>query len=110
VIVAGFRRLGARLATAAADPDAGTSENTRRTTLVVATVTVAALAIAWVATYLVLQRPVAAAIPFAYQIATALGLLAVRSGRGFKAFRTSQIGMKGKGEIEAFFLVGARLG
>lgn len=93
VNAAELRRLGARLATAAVNPDAGTNENTRRTTLVVASVTVTILAVAWVATYVALQRPVAAAIPFAYQLVTVIGLLVVRHGRGFGAFRTSQISL-----------------
>ena len=92
-MIAAGQRLGARLAAAAADRDAGASENTRRTTLVVASVTVTVLAIAWVATYLVLQRPLAAAMPFAYQVATVVGLVVVSRGRGFSQFRTSQIGL-----------------
>jgi guanylate cyclase len=93
VIAAGFLRFGARLAAAATDPLAGTSEGTRRTTLVVASLTIALLAVIWVATYLVLGRPLAAAIPFAYQVVTGIGLLAVSRGRGFEAFRASQIAM-----------------
>lgn len=93
VIAARLWRLASRVASAANDPDASASENTRRTTLVVSSVTVTALAIAWVATYLALERPLAAAIPFSYQVATAIGLLAVRRGRGYGLFRTSQIGL-----------------
>lgn len=112
MILAGLRRLGARLAAAAdsdalvgvqaassADPvrrAAGGAEGedrTRRRTVVVASVTISILAVAWVATYLVLGRPLAAAIPLAYQVATIAGLVAVARGRSFRAFRTSQIAM-----------------
>ncbi|MBF8289256.1 MAG: Adenylate/guanylate cyclase protein [Chloroflexi bacterium] len=65
----------------------------RRSTLVAASLTVTALAITWVLTYLALGRPLAAAIPFTYQVATVIGLIVISRGRGFRVFRLSQIAL-----------------
>ena len=93
MITAQLRRLAARLTVMVADGSTDSSEVAGRTTLVVASGTVAFLSLGWVATYLVLQRPVAALIPFAYQVATLIGLVVVSRGRGFSGFRRSQVGL-----------------
>ena len=77
----------------ATGPGVGSDERARRTTLVLASLTVAGLAIAWVGTFVALGRPVAAAIPFTYQVATVIGLTVVSTGRGFAAFRSSQVAL-----------------
>lgn len=88
---AGAQRLGSHIAGAVGAADVGADETARRITLVVASGAITVLSIAWVATYLALGRPLAAAIPFAYQVATVIGLATVARGHGFIAFRTSQI-------------------
>ncbi|MEO8463548.1 MAG: adenylate/guanylate cyclase domain-containing protein [Chloroflexota bacterium] len=93
MIEAELRHLGARLVAAASDPTATGSENTRRATLVMASITVGLLSFAWVAVYLALGHPIAAAIPFAYQVASLVGLLIVARGQGFAIFRASQLGL-----------------
>lgn len=92
MIVAGFRRLGTRLV-AVVDHGGQPQDRAGRVTLIVASTTIVVLAFVWVATYLLLDRPLAAAIPFAYQVATVIGLIAVARGRSFVAFRTSQLAM-----------------
>jgi len=92
VIVAGIRRLGTRLV-AVVDQGGQAQDRAGRLTLIVASTTVAVLAVAWVGTYLLLDRPVAAAIPLTYQVATVIGLIAVARGRSFAAFRASQLAM-----------------
>jgi len=93
VILARLRSLGAALAGLGADATGDAGETARRTTLVAASVTVTVLAITWVVTYLALGRPLAAAIPLTYQVATVTGLIVISRGRGFRAFRVSQIAM-----------------
>ena len=90
VIVAGIGRMRERLA-AVAERGASSGDRAGRSTLVVASTTVMVLAIIWVATYLVLDQPVAAAIPFAYQVATVIGLAAISRGHSFRAFQISQV-------------------
>ena len=92
MIVAGFNRLRTRLGAAVAQ-GAAPNDRAGRATLVVASTTVATLAIIWIATYLVLDQPAAAAIPFLYVVATVVGLAAVSRGQSFRIFRTSQIGL-----------------
>lgn len=88
-----FRHLGARLAAVVADPGTSAGETERRTTLVVASGTIALLSFVWVATYLALGRPLAAAIPFAYQVATVIGIVALSRRLRFAWYRASQITM-----------------
>lgn len=76
---------------AVAERGASSGDRAGRSTLVVASTTVMVLAIIWVATYLVLDQPVAAAIPFAYQVATVIGLAAISRGHSFRAFQISQV-------------------
>ena len=92
MIVAGFNRLRTRFGAAVAR-GAAPNDRAGRATLVVASTTVATLSIIWVATYLVLDQPAAAAIPFLYVVATVVGLAAVSRGQSFGIFRTSQIGL-----------------
>lgn len=92
MIVAGIRSLRTRLLVAV-DRGIDSQDRAGRATLVVASTSIATLSILWVATYLALGQPKAAAVPFTYQVATAVGLAAVARGASFRAFRTSQIGM-----------------
>ena len=92
MIIAGIGRLRILLA-AAAERGAAPNDRAGRATLVIASTTVATLAIIWVATYLVLDQPAAAAIPFVYQVATVGGLAAISRGHSFRFFQTTQIGL-----------------
>ncbi len=92
MIIAGIGRLRILLA-AAAERGAAPNDRAGRATLVVASTTVATLAIIWVATYLVLDQPAAASIPFVYQVATVGGLAAISRGHSFRFFQATQIGL-----------------
>jgi guanylate cyclase len=63
----------------------------RKGALVLSSLTITLLATAWVLVYLALDRPVAAAIPFAYQIVTVLGLADLARTKRYDRFRTSQV-------------------
>ena len=73
----------------AADDDA--ELRLRKSTLTVAAVTITILSTIWVATFLALGRPIAAAIPALYQVASVIGLIALSRTRNFRAFRAVQL-------------------
>lgn len=70
------------------DPD---DVRLQKVTLTLAAVTVTALAVIWVGTYLALGLPVSAAIPFAYQVASVVSLITFAWTKGYRLFRFSQI-------------------
>lgn len=63
----------------------------RKAVLVLSSILMASLAFVWVATYAVLGLWVPAAIPFAYQLATAAGVVAFARARRYVVFRESQL-------------------
>jgi class 3 adenylate cyclase len=63
----------------------------QKVTLTIAAVAVTVLSVFWVGTYLALGLPIAAAIPFAYQVVSVVGLVAFARSKDFRAFRLSQI-------------------
>jgi class 3 adenylate cyclase len=63
----------------------------RKAVLVLSSSLMATLAFLWVGTYVALGLWVSAAIPLAYQLATAAGLWAFARTRRFRLFRTSQL-------------------
>jgi class 3 adenylate cyclase len=63
----------------------------RKAVLVLSSSLMATLAFLWVGTYAALGLWVSAAIPFAYQLATAASLWAFARTRRFRLFRTSQL-------------------
>jgi class 3 adenylate cyclase len=63
----------------------------RKAVLVLSSVLIACLASVWVATFAVLGLWVSAAIPFAYQLASVLGLAAFARTRHYLLFRRSQL-------------------
>ena len=71
------------------------SEETRlrKSVLVLSSSLMAMLALVWVATYAALGLWVSAAIPFAYQLATAASIYAFARERRYRLFRASQLGM-----------------
>jgi class 3 adenylate cyclase len=78
----------ALIGVAASDTD---DVRVQKVTLTLAAVTVAALAVIWVGTYLALGLPVSAAIPFAYQIASIVTLVAFARSKDYRFFRFSQL-------------------
>jgi class 3 adenylate cyclase len=69
------------------------SDNVRlqKVTLTLAAATSTVLAVIWVGTYLALGRPLSAAIPFIYQIASIVSLIAFARTKDYRFFRFSQI-------------------
>lgn len=65
----------------------------RATTITLAAGTVFVLAFAWTGVYLALGLPVAAAIPFTYQVATAVGLVALARTRRLDRFIRFQLAL-----------------
>ena len=71
------------------------SEETRlrKSVLVLSSSLMATLAFVWVGTYAALGLWVSAAIPFAYQLASAASIYTFARERRYRLFRTSQLGM-----------------
>jgi class 3 adenylate cyclase len=65
----------------------------RKVTLTLAAVTVTALSVVWVGTYLALGLPTSAAIPFGYQVASVVSLVAFGRTKDYRVFRFTQITM-----------------
>jgi len=72
-------------------PDERPYETLRRRGLVVTAVSITLLSTVWTSTYLVLDRPVSAAIPFSYQVASVIGLIYLDRTRDFATFALSQL-------------------
>jgi class 3 adenylate cyclase/uncharacterized membrane protein (DUF2068 family) len=69
------------------DPDTAI----RKRTLTIAATIVSLLAVAWTGTFLVLDRPLAAAIPLSYQIISVIGLIGLWRTKRFDLFRAVQL-------------------
>jgi len=71
----------------------GDSDDVRvqKVTLTLAAVTSTVMAVVWVGTYLALGLPVSAAIPFTYQVASVVTLIAFARTKDYRFFRFSQI-------------------
>ena len=65
----------------------------RKAVLVLSSTLMASLAFVWVATYAALGLWVSAAIPFAYQVASAASIYMFARARRYRLFRTSQLWM-----------------
>src|SRR5690242_7687491 len=88
-----FPRLVRRLVAigaSASDPEA---LRVRKAVVVLSTALMAGLACVWVVTYALLGLWLPAAIPFAYQVASALGLAAFARTHGYVRFRDSQLAL-----------------
>jgi adenylate cyclase len=88
-VPAALRRL-AELGVDATDPD---DVRLRKVTLTLAAMLMASMAIVWVATYWSLGLWRSGAIPFAYQLATVVGLMVFARTKRFGPFCTSQLVM-----------------
>jgi class 3 adenylate cyclase len=80
-----------RLSQVGVAPDDPDDVRTRKVTLTLAAEIVTVLSVIWVWTYLALGRPLSAAIPFGYQVASILTLLIFSRTKDFRSFRFSQI-------------------
>jgi adenylate cyclase len=88
---ASVRRLLERLALVGVVPGDSDEVRVQKVTLALAALTVTVLAVIWVGTYLALGLPVSAAIPFGYQVASVVSLVAFARTKDYRLFRFSQI-------------------
>jgi class 3 adenylate cyclase len=84
-------RLIERLAFLGAAPGDSEEVRVQKASLVLAASTVSALAVVWVATYLVLGLPRSAAIPFSYQVVSIVTLAVFARTKDLRLLRTSQL-------------------
>jgi class 3 adenylate cyclase len=82
-----------RFAGVGALPSDSEETRLRKSVLVLSSSLMATLASVWVATYAALGLWLSAAIPFAYQLASAASIYACARGRRYRLFRASQLGM-----------------
>jgi adenylate cyclase len=87
----GARRWIERLSHIGVAPDDPDEVRTRKVTLTLASEIVTVMAVVWVGTYLALGLPLSAAIPFSYQVASILTLVAFARTKEYRFFRFSQI-------------------
>ena len=80
-----------RLAEIGARPDDTGEDRLRAGALILASIGIAAISCFWIGVYLAYGYESSAAIPFAYQIITLVGLLALSRTKRFDIFRTTQL-------------------
>lgn len=85
------RRLLERFALIGVVPGDSDEVRVQKVTLTLAAVIVTVLSVIWVGTYLALGLPVSAAIPFGYQVASVVSLVAFARTKDYRLFRFSQI-------------------
>jgi class 3 adenylate cyclase len=86
-----IRRPLERLSHIGVAPGDSDDVRVRKVTLTLAAETVTVLSVIWVGTYLALGLPVSAAIPFTYQVASVVTLVAFARTKDYRFFRFSQI-------------------
>ena len=101
-----LRRAVRAVASLGVGPEDSEDERLRKVTLTLAASLIATMAIVWVATYWRLGLWRSGAIPFAYQVATILGLVMFARTKRFGPFCTSQLAMM----LALPFLLQASLG
>src|SRR5215218_10886189 len=82
-----------RLSEIGVSPSDSEELRVRKTVLVLSSTLMASLAFVWVATYAALGLWVSAAIPFVYQVASAISIYTFARTRRYRLFRTSQLWM-----------------
>src|SRR5688500_19294306 len=87
------RRLMWSLANIGVSADDDDSTRSQKVALTLASSLITALSVVWVATYWALDIPVAAAIPFAYQVASIASIAFFARTKSFRPFRLSQVAM-----------------
>lgn len=86
------RGLAARLAAIGANPDASPELRLRQGNLILASAAISVLAVGWVATYAAFGLYLAAAIPGAFIVLTAVDLVVLARTRRYEAFQRLQLG------------------
>ena len=89
-----FDRLPAfleRIALIGVDPSDRDEVRAQKATVTIAATSITALAVVWVATYLLLGLPDSAAIPFAYQCISIASLVLFARSKDYQLFRFSQL-------------------
>ncbi len=92
-IVGSSRRLLGRLAALGFRAGDSDLERLQKGSLTLASLTVTVLALVWVGVYLALGLPISAAIPFVYQIAALVGLIAFARTGNYRRFRFGNISL-----------------
>jgi class 3 adenylate cyclase len=87
------RRWIERLAFLGVEPADHDELRLQKVTLTLAAITVTALAVIWVGTYLALGLPVSAAIPFSYQVVSITSLVAFARTKDYRFFRANQLAL-----------------
>ena len=82
-----------RFAAIGALPEDTEDERIRKGALTLASGIVSALAPIWIITYLILDLPVSAAIPFAYAVISVVSLVALARTKRYRVFRTTQLAL-----------------
>ena len=82
-----------RFAAIGALPGDTEDERIRKGALTLASGIVSALAPIWIITYLILDLPVSAAIPFAYVVISVASLVALARTKRYRVFRTTQLAL-----------------
>ena len=85
--------LGTRVATIGVTQTDDDETRAQKATLTIAAILITVLAVIWVGTYLALGIPRAAAIPFAYQIASVASLAVFARTKSYRFLRASQAAM-----------------
>jgi class 3 adenylate cyclase len=89
-IPAAIRQRLERLSTIGVSPADSNEIRVQKVTLTLSAVTITVLVVFWVGTYLALGLPVSAAIPFTYQVASVVTLVALARTKDYRFFRFSQ--------------------
>ena len=84
-------RLLSRLATLGVTPDDDEDERLAKAVVTLSTCLISGLAVIWVVTYLVIGQPLAAAIPFSFQVVSVVSLIAFARSKRLGPFRMSQL-------------------
>lgn len=84
-------RLGRALMAIGARPSDRPEERQRKAALVLSALLIASLATFWTGTFLFMGRPSSAAVPFAYQVISVIGLAHLARTGNFAPFRVSQL-------------------
>jgi len=89
--LAAMRRLMRRFSVIGVAPGDSSEVRVQKVTLTLAAVIVTLLSVVWVGSYLALGLPLSAAMPFAYQVASVVSLVAFARSKDYRLFRFSQI-------------------
>ena len=86
-------RLLTRLATLGVSSDDTEDERLAKAVITLSTCLIGLMSCVWVITYLAIGQPLAAAIPFTYQVVSVISLLVFSRRKRLRSFRATQLGM-----------------